>query len=191
MRRKLAWQFAILVGASLIAGCTPVTSPPPPRGPRTPETSASFSADPTRPSASPVRHSRSKPNSQKPNSGAERRAGFVNKYQQKCSNMPFPGLVIYTYRVHECWLSWYPGKRSEEFMYMLGYVPHSHRRTQVMLVGFVNEGVRVVPLRNGHGAATMKAFRRRCSVIGYGHSELRSYYEPFRRRFVSRCRWRS
>ena len=121
-----------------------------------------------------------------------RRAGFSLMARHRCTDMPFPGPIITAYAMYQCWLGdWTePGRGTTGLLLMLGYVPSSDNKRQVMVVGLVNSFVRWVYLRDGIGTATVKRFDRSCVVIAYARSTVRTYYEPFDRRTVQFCRSR-
>jgi hypothetical protein len=115
--------------------------------------------------------------------------GFTSKAQALCSNVHFPGAVLYTLRVHECWLGSYvrPRHGLQTMMVLLGREPSAPHR-QVMLVGLANGAMRAVLLRAGVGTATMRKFGRSCAVISYRSSNAQTYYAPLRHRVVAFCR---
>lgn len=116
--------------------------------------------------------------------------GFYSKSQQKCSEIPYPGVVIASYRGYQCWIGTWISRRfgTQGDFYIFGFVPNSRR--DVLLAGRANGRVAVVRLREGLGRASMRNFGRYCAVISYAKSDVRSFYSPSSNQLVGFCRWK-
>jgi hypothetical protein len=121
-----------------------------------------------------------------------RPGGLEFASRQRCSQIPYSGVVVSSYDPSSCWIGGWRLKDGElrYILYVFGYEPGSDQTKQAMLAGIANSRVRDVPLANGYGGATMKHFGRTCVVVSYRNSSEQSYYELLAHRFVKYCNWR-
>ena len=92
--------------------------------------------------------------------------------------------------MHDCWIAGW-GDVDRDFspvFYLLGYVPRTHRRRQVMVAGY-DGSTNTVELPRFMGKAHITDLGRYCAVIKYGTAGRTIYYEPTRNRFVGFCHW--